>query len=585
MRLSTASLTLTDDDATVSKPEGSRSALFCAIAALLGGVVYLNALQNPFVYDDIRTVVDNGSIARLWDLRSIVGHEATRPVTNLSFAVDRAVWGTAPFGFHFTSVLLHMLNVVLLYQVGWLCASDLSSPDRGARGHVRPGTMAFVAAALLAVHPMMTEAVGYISGRAEVLSGTFFLCAFLCARRVMRGGRGAWWAPLVGFWGLALLTKETAVMFPLVVLSYDRLVLQGSAEERRRRLWRLHAPLCLVAGAGALARVVVFVQWERGAGGAIHWHALLDQAVVTWRYVALLVVPRGQAVFHEVQPAPIVVGLAAAAAILVAVTALWRGRALAAVESFGVFWFLLVLLPAAALTMIGEVDAMAEHRVYLASIGLFLTAGALGSRVMVFLWPAGPSLRLLWRVMCTVALLSLGARTLLRNAYWADPVTLWQEAADKAPTQWLPRAVLGESLHAQGRHEEAIVAHRAALQRKPDDALGYVKLAICLAELGRVDEATAAMEEFRRVDPLSPVTSTGLGAVAAIAGRIAEARQHFQDTLDRDPSNVMARQWLAVLDEHVDGDAANALRRCYEIQQLTPGKLSTLDCIERNRPR
>src|SRR4029078_3494288 len=97
-----------------SGPSGRRGTLLCLVAALLGGLVYLNALHNPFVYDDYHTVVENASIVDLTNLRAIVLGGLSRPIVNFSYAVDRAAWGTAPAGFHATNVLLHMLNVVLL---------------------------------------------------------------------------------------------------------------------------------------------------------------------------------------------------------------------------------------------------------------------------------------------------------------------------------------------------------------------------------------------------------------------------------------------------------------------------------------
>src|SRR6476660_9544832 len=103
-----------------------------------------------------------------------------------------------------------------------------------------PVIVAMTASLLFAVHPMMTEAVGYISGRSEVLCATFFLLALLCARRWMREGGVASWLASVGLWIAALLTKEIAMALPVVLLCYDRLILRGTAVERRRRLLRFH---------------------------------------------------------------------------------------------------------------------------------------------------------------------------------------------------------------------------------------------------------------------------------------------------------------------------------------------------------
>src|SRR6185503_18707129 len=173
-------------------------ALACGAAALVSGLVYVNALRNPFVYDDYHTVVENRSIEHLSDLRAIVLHDVTRPIVNVSYAIDRALWGTAPIGFHVTNVLLHVLNVILLFTLVRRLAND-----RG--GGV---LVAFAAAVVFAAHPMMTEAVGYISGRSELLCAAFFLPALLAGRRWLRGGGASWALVTIALWGAALATKE-----------------------------------------------------------------------------------------------------------------------------------------------------------------------------------------------------------------------------------------------------------------------------------------------------------------------------------------------------------------------------------------
>src|SRR5262245_1504483 len=201
------------------------------LLAMAAWAVYLNALNNPFVYDDNRTILDNGSIRSLSDPRAIVLHEATRPVVNFSYAIDRALWGSTPFGFHLTNVLLHIVNVLLVFVLvqglgtgGWGLGTGVGTRDQGPRTDQGPGTdlgpgtdqergtrdqgleiaTAFITAALFAVHPMMTEAVGYISGRSDVLSGTFFLLAFLSARRWLVRGGAPWWVATLALWGAAL---------------------------------------------------------------------------------------------------------------------------------------------------------------------------------------------------------------------------------------------------------------------------------------------------------------------------------------------------------------------------------------------
>lgn len=561
-----------------------RPVLLCSAAALFGGVVYLNALHNPFVYDDYRTVLDNGSIRTLTNLRSIFWYDATRPLVNFSYAIDRALWGPGPFGFHLTSVLLHMLNVVLFFLLVRQLIADRQlgrSQPIAARSEV----IAFAAAALFAVHPMMTESVGYISGRSEVLCGAFFFVAFMCGRRWMQRGGTSWWLLTAALWGAALLTKETAAMLPAVLFCYDRLMLKGGFTTR---LWRLHLPLVSVALAGGIARLAVFAYLEHPGEVTLQWRSILTEAGVIWRYAGLFLAPGGQSIYHEVRPIASVfepVALVSAIAIVLAVALAWRFRSADSLASFGVIWFFLLLVPSSVIVVLDHGEAMVEHRVYLASCGLFLAAGSfIGWSVAMASHLSRPT-RLLVRTAVAVGILLLGARTILRNAVWADPVALWREASDKAPGSFLPRTVLGEMLNEAGRYEEAVEAHRAALRLRPKDPLAHLKLGLSLAALGRIDEATATFEQLRAIDPQSPIVSTGLGAVAMLAGRPDRAREYFNATLEKEPGNIMALQWLAVLEEDTAADPAAALHRCEEIQQLAPGKLSNEDCIRRNRAR
>src|SRR5204862_3665477 len=240
-----------------------RSALACAATSLLGGLVYLNALHNPFVYDDYHMVVDNPSLPHPFDFRRLLLYQVTRPVVNFSYAIDRAVWGAGPFGFHVTNVFLHMVNVALLFLLArWLAQDRFRRKPTTAPN---PDVVAVTAAALFAVHPMMTESVGYISGRTEVLCATFFLAAFLYARAWMISGRREWWILGIACWVASIGTKEIGAVFPFVLLAYDRMLAEGTPDDRRRRLWKLHLPLIGVTVVATIIRLGVVALVEHPA--------------------------------------------------------------------------------------------------------------------------------------------------------------------------------------------------------------------------------------------------------------------------------------------------------------------------------
>ena len=518
-------------------------------AVLLAGLVYVTALDNPFVYDDYLSVVQNPSIHPPLYFRSVLLYRATRPLVNVSYAVDRAIWGPDPFGFHLTSVLLHMLNVALVFVL-----VRRISGDAAQRGTVTiaPDIAAATAALLFAVHPAMTEAVGYISGRSEVLCATFFLLAVLAARRWMIEGGVRWWVAMLVSWVAALASKEIAAMFPAVVLLYDRLILGGEPSAMRKRLTHLHIPLFAAALAAAAFRVAVFLAIENRGAPAMHWQYGLVELEILFRYLLLMAVPMNQSIFHQVAP---IEGLFAVRAWLALCAGailfwiVWHARRFNPVASFGMFWFVLLLLPPAVLVMLDRGEPMAEHRLYVASCGLFCTAGATVGWMLARMEQVGERPQNAVRAFLVVAVLSLCGHTLVRNAIWDDPVELWIEAVEGAPQHWRAWLLLGEAFYHADRGEEAVAAYKRSLQLRPQELGAYVRLARYQTELGHLDDASATYERLQHLDPESSIASTGLGTVAMMAGRTDDARRHFLKSLELYPADVTARQSLALLDE------------------------------------
>src|SRR4051812_20950481 len=93
------------------------SSLWAWLPALLGALVYWGSLHHPFVYDDVNTVVDNPSLRDLSNWKFLLVYSPFRPVVNLSYALDTALWGVTPFGFHLSSLLLHSLDAALFFGV------------------------------------------------------------------------------------------------------------------------------------------------------------------------------------------------------------------------------------------------------------------------------------------------------------------------------------------------------------------------------------------------------------------------------------------------------------------------------------
>jgi pentatricopeptide repeat protein len=545
-------------------------------AALLAVLVYLNALDNPFVYDDFRLIVENASILSLRDIQFVILRDVTRPVVNLSYAIDTAFWGPRPFGYHLTSVLLHALNVVLVFWVAFVASEDArrQTATRAWTG-LSATVIAFITAAFFAVHPMMTQAVGYVASRSEVMYSACFLLAFLAGRKWLHDGGARWWLTCIALWIVALLAKETAAMLPVVLLAYDWFVLDAGGAARRRRLLRLHVPILagmLIAGTGRLA-VLMFVEYDGQTDP--DWRFMLIAVDAFWRYVALFFVPRGQAIFHDV---PLIDGLFSVRALsglagLAAFAGLiWTSRRVHSLLAFGLLWFAVLLVPSGVLAMFGRGEPMAEHRAYLPAAGLFLAWGcAFGA-----LWARAAKYRMLAAGTAAIFLASLALLTIVRNVIWDDPVVLSREAVTLAPRHWLPRTLLAESLRQSGRCEEAVAEYRTVIAMRPMDAFAHTALVRCLVETGELDDAIRVLRRLRAVSPASPDAAMGLGLIALLRSRPGEARFHYQEALEKDGGHVQARRMMAFLDRALPDTERR--RICDELGTLAGGRVSVDLC-------
>ncbi len=578
---------------SAASPAATRTARFgwlAALAAAFSALVYVNALDNPFVYDDFRTVLNNPSIEDIWEVSAIVYREMTRPVVNFSYAADRAIWGGSLLGYHVTNVLLHVLNVLLLFQVARRTVEDqlVRTAADPSRLEIRGTVVAFTAAATFGLHPMMTEAVGYISGRSEVLCGAFFLAALLAARRWLLGAGRGWLVLAFALWIGSLLSKEIGAIWPLVLLGYDRLVLAGDPERSRRRWRRVLGPLLGLTVLAGVVRVAVLVMVENPGGAEIIWRYALVEVEVMFRYFSLLLSPADQSIFHQVSevrwpPAPrMVLALIWLGTWL---GAAWKLARLDGAVTLGMVWFVLLLVPSSVLVLLNLGEPMAEHRVYLAAAGFFLASGTIVGHVWAFCDTRTPRSRLLLRFSLAAWLTVLGGLTVLRNEVWSDPVRLWLDAAEKAPDIWVPHVMLGSALQERGAREQAIVAYRRAIRLRPGEQAAYMRLGLAQAELGRLAEARATFQTLLTLDPTSAVGHNGLGAVALLEHKPDEARRYYEQALAHHPNDLASRQSLALLYETVWQNPGEALRLCAEVRRIAPRTPDIDACIERNRAR
>ena len=393
-------------------------------------------------------------------------HNLARPVVNVSYAFDRGISGFSSFGFHITNVVLHIAAVGLFY--GW-CTRALTDERRDAPDQRQaPEWGAFFAAGVFALHPVMSAAVGYVSGRSELLAAVGVLASLTYARRaIVASNRTAGF--LAGIFGtLAIASSSSAAALPLLVLAYDAWVLRDPGWGLRAA--RIYAPATLAVATAAgwyLSGIEIPNVPPRGIV-----ENLLTGGLVVWRYLALLVLPLGQSLVHQVHwvtrpldPVALILLLALAAAVAFAI---WKRRA-QPLLAFGAIWFVGVLAPTTSFIPVR--DAMAEHRLYLASAGLFLAAAALVARSLATHRAA--------RATLAVVLVVLGVRTYQRNMLWGDPMALWEESVRRSPDAWQAHWGYGDLLREIGRCDRAAPEYETVLRLNPGHRRARAALDAC----------------------------------------------------------------------------------------------------------
>ena len=231
-----------------------------AIAALLLGVAvvltYGWALRAPFIFDDIPTIVNNPSIMHvfpLWDEGPGSGPlwppqdftTAGRPLVNLSLAVNLAVAGPRPLGFHIFNLATHLLSAIILWGI---VRRALLLPYFAGRFARSADFLALGVALVWALHPLQTEAVEYVTQRTELLMALCYFATLYGALRywttTSEGGRFGWLLLTVLSCLAGMACKEVMVTAPVVVLLFERTFVAGSLRGAVRRSWPLYLGLC-----------------------------------------------------------------------------------------------------------------------------------------------------------------------------------------------------------------------------------------------------------------------------------------------------------------------------------------------------
>ncbi|MEO8368553.1 MAG: hypothetical protein ABI806_05090, partial [Candidatus Solibacter sp.] len=439
-----------DKSAPVKISAAMRALLLAAVFAVVF-VAYSNSFNSPFLLDNDPIILKDARIRSVTTdhVERILHGEywplgmsgLYRPVTTFSFLFNYSILGngTDPSGYHWLNLILHMVNVGLVYLLGLVIFQQLP--------------YALVLAALWGIHPVLTESVTNIVGRADMLSALGVLTALHAYRKSLEtsGGRRVMWTAVIALaCAIGMFSKEATIVVLAVIVIYD--LTFGRAAS-----WTSRVPGYIAAIVPCLAFLYVRVQVLGGAAstgfpfgdnpliGASFLVSRMTAIKVIGRYLALLAWPRWLSYDYSFNENPLYGGgianwedLKAVLSLLVCLAACalavfcYRNRK---PVFFAVAFFFATLAPTSNLIiLIGSI--MAERFLYLPSIG-FIVLVVYGahqlSQQLTSRWPAYRSV-----VPAALVILLIGytGRTASRNADWADQGRFWRSGAEAAPNSY-----------------------------------------------------------------------------------------------------------------------------------------------------
>lgn len=543
-------------------------------------IVYNKTLNNPFIWDDVYLIKDNYFIQNLDNAQHLFDtlyfnqpiEISWRPLTTLSYMLEYSVWDRHTGGYHFVNLTFHFLNALLLFGI----LISLTGKQWISLG----GALVF------ALHPVQTEAINLVTFREDLLC-MFFMLSALSLYIKFRESKGILFliTSLIMFIA-ALLSKETAVMFPFIIFAYEQYVRKQTVDGKAfGRLILFFVPVV----------VYMFFRFGPMKGPDEHfiYHnnsvylTMLMMVQAAAKYLNLIVWPMRQCADYIFNDNPSIVDLATIASMFLLIAFILISYFMFLKDKkigFGIIWFILFMLPVSNIIPIGVI--MAERYLYISSAGFIIAF------VLALISISGTAEKPLIPVFYVLLGISVvfAPLTYMRNNVWETELSFWDNTCECAPSSGRASVNLGLAYINMNLEDEAAKALTRAVRisgegRFSDKRYGTVtralsNLGVVAARQGRMEQAITFFKQAALLDEKAPLPMINLGVVFLRLGRFEESERYFKTGLSKDPNNMSARLYYALVLKQ-NGKIDEAMKQCDAILRVSPGSSKALKLKER----
>jgi Flp pilus assembly protein TadD len=517
-------------------------------------LVYAGNLGGPLLFDDAQSITENTTLAPLGSFAWLMPPRETpvagRPLPNLTFALNHALFGDSPFAYHLVNLLFHLAVSWLGFSLVRITLVHGRVPESLRE---RAPALAFAAALLFAVHPVGVELVLYATQRTESLLAIFYLGALLLVAHAAVSGRCS-----RGVLALAVLctvlgagSKEVFATAPLCALFYDRAFFAGGFLPALRARKALYAALSV----GYLP--IVLLQRTDPRPGSVRFFELdylVAQARIVPGYLGHALWPAhpqldyGMLVPQDAHGAWPWIALC----LLGVMVATWAAFARPRAGFLGVC-VLGVLAPSSSLFSV-HTEVGAERRIYLPLVAIaayVVVALVLALRRLPLSQSAE---RAFPTLLCAGAVIGLVLSARAYAESFATAELAWRTAVQARPDNPRAHYNLAETLRRHGRPDLAEPEYRAALRCFEGYADAHSNLASVLAARGALPEALRHAARAAQLAPRDARTRYDYGVSLAISGDLQGAVRELTEASTLAPNDATPRiklaQALLLLGEH-----------------------------------
>ncbi|MFA6995335.1 MAG: hypothetical protein WC249_02900 [Patescibacteria group bacterium] len=450
----------------------------------LGFLLYSQTLFFDLTYlDDNTLILDRQNV--LADYKNIATIFSTdaffsgtnfyyRPLLNLSFMIDAQFGGHHYFVYHLDNIILHIISVILVFVL----LSEILTKK----------SLAFFLSLFFLVHPALTQAVAWLPGRNDSLVAIFILAAVLSLISFSKRPRLLSLLAYTSFFFLALLTKETAILFPLLVLAYFLSIGRRDQTQNTDRI--LIFVFSFLAGfIWLIMRSLAFSKENVGILSAA-WSIInnLPNALVMG---GKMILPFNLSVLPVSADSTLIYGIVALA--LLTIVLFFSRRKRYDYLFFGTVWFLVFFLPPFAIS--NSAPYLLEHRLYLPLIGFLIILAEI-DWIKEANWQNRKVL-----LAGTMLLIFFSILTLVQSRNFYDPMTFWQAAVKTSPHSPLAQKNLGVMYYFSGDYIQAINHDALALGLNPQEPMVHNNLGVIYMDQKKYREADKEFKSELEVNP------------------------------------------------------------------------------------